>query len=128
VPDPHGRLRAEERIREERRRKFVDERRDFARQLRAVRHVPRLHQRNELVVDVVFADAVCDDVDAGAKQIFGVVQIEQISGHAQARDGALRRSPHDRRRGTFGLRAEIVVDANLAPGWQGVRRENIGNI
>ena len=62
---------------------LVDERRDLAHQRRTDADVPRLEQANHLVVHRLVADAVRDEVDAGAEQRLRVVEIEDVRRDAQ---------------------------------------------
>ena len=111
--DGRVRLLQEERIAEERRRRFVDERRDLPRQRRHIRGLPRLHQRQELLVHVPVPHAVGDHVDAGAEQILGVVEIEDVRGDAQPAGVCLvDHGPVDLGR-HLGRGAEVVVHADL---------------
>ena len=118
------RLFEEERIAEELRRRFVDERRDLPRQGRHVGRLGGLHQREKLLVNVPVPDAVGDHVNSGAQQILRVVEIEDVRGDAESAlvclvdHRAVDLGRHLRRA------AEVVVDADLDDvGLQSPRRE-----
>ena len=54
------------------------------RDVRHDEHTIHLQQRDELVVDVAIANQVREGVDAGAGQILGIVEIEDVRDDAGA--------------------------------------------